>query len=154
MKKTLFMETTQVEATKTAAEITACLVNAGARQIAMEYNGSKTPSGLAFVLVVNGFPFPFKLPVRVEPVFKIINGRRTYNRISNSAQDRGQAEKVAWRQLLRWIQAQLAMIETGMVASQEVFLPYMQDDSGKTVYEAFSESRFKALPAPEKKATT
>jgi hypothetical protein len=64
---------------------------------------------------------------------------------------REQAERVAWRQLLRWAQAQLAMIETGMAAAEEVFLPYLQEPSGRTVYEVFAESRFKALPAPESK---
>ena len=50
MKKLLFMETTQIEASRTAAEVTALLVQVGASSIAMEYDGKKEISGLKFVL--------------------------------------------------------------------------------------------------------
>ncbi len=148
------METTQIPAERTAAEITSLLVTSGARQISMDYDGGKIV-GMRFGLVVNGAPIPFKLPVRVDPVFRMLNGRRPEaiwrrgNRQEMAEKDLVQAERVAWRQLLRWIQSQMAMIETGMVASEEVFLPYMQDQGGRTVFECFSETRFKALPAPE-----
>lgn len=61
--------------------------------------------------------------------------------------DRQQAERVAWRQLLRWVQAQLAMIECGMTEASEVFFPYMQMLSGNTIYELFKASEFKQLAA-------
>ena len=63
------------------------------------------------------------------------------------------AKRVAWRQILRWVQAQLAMIDTGMVKSEEVFLPYAMvnaSDGQKTMYEAMAERKFMALPAPDK----
>jgi len=41
----------------------------------------------------------------------------------------------------------LAMVETGMVEAQEVFLPYWEQ-GGKTLYQHLQENRFKALPAP------
>ena len=87
---------------------------------------------------------PFALPVRVEPVFAILNGRRPKenwrrgNRQEFAAKDREQAERVAWRQLLRWIQAQLAMIDTGMVATHEVFMPYVLDRNGRSFFEVFA----------------
>lgn len=153
MRQTLFMETTKIRPEKTASEIMEALVKASARQIAVEYDAAGCLCGMAFVIVVQGRPIPFKLPARVEPVFKILNNRRPKeswrrgNRQDGAAVDREQAERVAWRQLLRWVQAQLAMIETGMVAVDEVFLPYMQNDSGKTVYELFAGSGFKQLAA-------
>ena len=153
MAKTLFMETTQITAEKTAGEIMATLVSSGARQIALDYDAGRI-SGLSFVLPVNGLHLLFKLPSRVEPVFKVLNERRpaeTWQRGNQkdwAERDRQQAERVAWRQLLRWLQAQVAMVSTGMVAAQEVFLPYMQDQDGKTVYEMFAESKFKMLAAP------
>lgn len=151
--KTLYMETTAIPPDKTAAEISSLLVSAGARQISMMYDPSGKMDGMQFVLVVNHITASFKLPVRVDPVFSLLNGRRPKeswkrgNRQEWAEKDRTQAERVAWRQLLRWIQAQLALIETGMVASHEVFLPYMQDMTGRTVFEAITESRFKALPS-------
>lgn len=147
--KTLFMETTAVAPEKTAAEITTLLVMSGARQISMDYDEAGKLAGLRFVLAIHGGLLPFKLPVRTEPVFKILNGRRkySYDRTNCAEKDRAQAERVGWRQLLRWVQAQLAMIETGMVATEEIFLPYMQNPDGQTVYELFAGTHFKQLPA-------
>lgn len=157
MKQTLYMETTQIRPEKTAGEIMELLVRANARQIALEYGEKHTLCGMAFVILVDGRAVPFKLPARVEPVFRLLNNRRPEgswkrgNREDGSAADREQAERVAWRQLLRWVQAQIAMIETGMVAVQEVFLPYAQNQDGRTLYEAISGSGFKQLAAPEVK---
>lgn len=146
--KTLFMETTQVAAEKTAGEITSLLIQCGARHIAMDYDENQAISGMHFVLLVAGQAHPFKMPVRTEPVFKILNGRRrsSWERANNADRDHAQAERVAWRQLLRWVMAQLAMVDAGMAAAREVFLPYLVDQEGKTVYELFEASRFKALP--------
>jgi hypothetical protein len=92
----------------------------------------------------------FTMPARVEPVFNILNGRRkySYDRTSNAAKDREQAERVAWRQLLRWVQAQLAMIDCGMTEAAEVFFPYMETPRGGTIFQLFKEQEFKALPPP------
>ena len=147
MRKTLFMETTKIEPGKTAGEIMELLAQANARQIAVEYDDKRTICGMAFLILVDGRTLPFRLPARVDPVFSIINGRRKTGRTSHTAIDREQAVRVAWRQLLRWVQAQLAMIETGMVTTHEVFLPYAQDRNGKTLYELLSESKFKMLEA-------
>ena len=87
---------------------------------------------------VNGSDVLFDMPVRIEPIAKLIR-------------DRAQAERVAWRQLLRWVQAQNAMIETGMVQAVEVYLPYVVvHSSGQTLFQRMNESQFKMLPAPEK----
>jgi len=136
-KKSLFMETTEVPAEKTAAEVTGCLVQAGARRLMTEYDMNREISGIRFELEVQGKPWCCVLPARVEPIFKIINGRRKYpyDRTQNEDKDRATAKRVAWRQLLRWVQAQLAMIETGMVESAEVFLPYVEVSPGVTMFE-------------------
>lgn len=39
------------------------------------------------------------------------------------------------------------MIETGMVQTHEVFLPYLVQD-GRTLFEVFVERKLKALPCP------
>ena len=157
MKRTLYMETTEIPATKTAAEITELLVRHGATQIALEYREQKIV-GLKFAYPIRGAIVPFSLPVRVEPVFRILNGRRpkeTWRRGSQqqmAAKDRDQAERVAWRQLLRWVQAQLAMIDTGMVETVEVFIGYIQGPRGWTMFEEFRDSGMKMLPAPGSEA--
>lgn len=145
------METTEIPVQKTAGEILSLLVRAGATQVSLDYKDS-TIIGMRFTYPVGGHPVPFQLPVRTAPIYKIINGRRTpYNRVEMAAKDHDQSERVAWRQLLRWIEAQIAMIETGMVKTDEVFLPYVATPSGQTLYEHFIETGASArlLPAPE-----
>lgn len=152
--KTLYMETTEIAADKTAAEITSLLVKSGARQIAMEYGTGGKLEGLRFALLIEKVPVSFALPVRVDPVFQIINGRRPKeswkkgSQQSSAAKDREQAERVAWRQLLRWVQAQLAMIDTGMVQAHEVFLPYLiHAGTNQTLFEFFNGEGLKQLTA-------
>jgi hypothetical protein len=141
------METTKISAERTAQEIVCLLAAAGATAVLTDYSRDRKICGLAFKLDVGGSQMPFSLPARIDPVFqRIQKGRAPRNRTKNEPADRLQAERVAWRQLLRWIQAQLAMIETGMVAAQEVFLPYAQGAGGKTLYEALTASGRLCLP--------
>jgi|SRR5579863_58222 len=134
--KPIFMGSTKIDPQKTASEIMAVLVASGARQISSDYDSTGRISGLRFVIETQGQSLAFALPVRAEALMK---------RLRN---DRAQAERVAWRQLLRWVQAQLAMIEVGMVRAEEVYIPYMLESSGKTLYETMWASRFKAIAAP------
>lgn len=45
------------------------------------------------------------------------------------------AKRVAWRQIYHWVDAQMALMATQMVELDQIFLPYMVDHSGKTLYE-------------------
>lgn len=148
MTPKLFMETTQISPEKTAIEIQTFLARAGAKQVVSTYNAQREIDGIYFLLAVRGNEFPFKMPVRVDPIFKIINGRRklwTRNQSDNIATDRQTAKRVAWRQLYRWIQAQVAIIDTGMVAADEAFMPYLQVGTGETLYERAMGTGFQAL---------
>ena len=149
------METTEIPAERTAGEITALLVAAGARRIAMDYGEGGKVVGMNFTLLVGGLPYPFKMPVRTESVQKIFKERRRQTMKWRAQEfedkDREQAERVAWRQLLRWVQAQMAMVDAGMVQAREVFAPYLLEPSGRTLFEFLEETRFKALP-PGKEA--
>ncbi len=67
--------------------------------------------------------------------------------------DRAQAERTAWRQVLRWVEAQMAMIDAGMTQTQEVFMPYavIPGTDNKTMFQAW-ESQQKQLAAPSEAA--
>jgi hypothetical protein len=149
-KKTLFMETTEVPAERTASEISAVLIQAGATQIATEYSEGKI-TGLRWTMRACGRDLLFAMPARVDPVYKILKKRRSSSFLSNQEEInlRAKADRVAWRQLLRWTQAQLAMIECGMTEASEVFLPYIQTPGGQSLFEVFRGGEFKQLPAPE-----
>ena len=147
--KTLYMETTQVASSKSAAEITQVLVAAGARQIAADYSQAGDITGLRWMMIVQGVPVLFQMPTRTDPIYQILRKRRKgYFSNSDQAKLQLQAERVAWRQLLRWVQAQAAMIATGMVEAGEVFAPYIVSLDGKTLWQELTETRFKAIAAP------
>lgn len=145
MKKKLFMGSTEVAANKSIGEITSALVQSGARAIRTDYDKNGEVSGLYFMLDVNSQSLPFALPARVEPIFEIINGQRKYNRSSNAVADQEQAKRVAWRQILRWVEAQLALIQTGMVQPAEVFMPYLQTGPNETLYQRAVAGGFQKL---------
>jgi hypothetical protein len=151
-RKALFMETTEVAPERTAAEIRVELVKGGASKIMEEYAVGRIVA-VTFAVNVDGTDLPFRLPVRPEPIFKVLQKRRTQKpwrreEIAKLEQsDRAQAERIAWRQIYRWVQAQLALCTTGMVTVQEVFFPYLSNGT-QSVYEIACQSGFKALPAP------
>jgi hypothetical protein len=81
---------------------------------------------------------PYRLPARIEPVLQAMkNDRKTPRNLCNI----DQARRVAWRQLLRWIEAQLALVGVGMVDVKEIFMPYLIV-SGKTFYEISEQQQF------------
>lgn len=140
----LYMETTKIPAINTAQEIVRVLVLSGATHVNQTFVERKLV-GLRWTMVISGRDVPFEMPVRIEPVFRAIQKTRSPKfRGRAEQQDREQAERVAWRQLLRWVQAQLAMIETGMVEPGEVFAAYMSLPQG-TLYRCLVEGKAKGL---------
>lgn len=147
-KQTLYMETTEISPVRTAGEIISELVEAGANQINQTFEQGR-PTGIRWVMRVGGADVLFDMPVRVEPVYKIFLSRNKKTWLSDKDKRgfREKAERVAWRQLLRWTQAQVAMIQTGMVQPGEVFLAYMFDPGkSRTLFQTMMETQFKALP--------
>lgn len=148
-RKTLFMETTTVEVERTAAEVCSCLVQSGANQISTDYTDGKI-TGLRWVMKIHGQDIVFTMPARVEPVYKILIARRSDRHLQTTQlKVREQAHRVAWRQLLRWVQAQLAMIDCGMTQAAEVFFPYIQAAPNLTMFQLFEEQKFKMIEAPK-----
>lgn len=152
MRRQLFMGATEVEASKTAAQISALLIEAGARRIQMDFDADGRIVGMHFMLMVEGVPHPFKMPARIQPVFEILQAKRRseYERSSNKDKDRAAAERIGWRQLLRWTEVQIAFARSGMASVHEILLPYLVEQGGSTVFELFEGSHFKALPAAKK----
>ena len=144
-RKTLFMATTAIKPAKTAAEITQLLAAGGAEQINSTYSAGRI-TGLTFSIQVKGMPMVFALPVRSEALFaymKKYGSLVTGGKIPTTEQ----AERIAWRQLLRWVEIQLVLIQTGMAQVAEVFLPYIVDASGRSFYAAIEGSGFRGLSA-------
>lgn len=137
---TIFMGSTKIEAQRTIGEISSVLIRTGATQISTDYGVGGRVEAVRFGMNVPGISMTvyFRLPCRTEKLLKLLRN------------DRAQAERTAWRQVLRWVEAQMAMIEAGMTQTHEVFMPYavIPGTDDKTMFQAW-ESQQKALPAPE-----
>lgn len=135
----VFMGTTKIDAQKTIGEISSVLVRAGATSMATDFGVGGRVEAVRFGLTIPGIPMPvhFRLPCRTEKLVKLLRN------------DRAQAERTAWRQVLRWVEAQTAMVDAGMTQTHEVFMPYavIPGTNDQTMFQAW-ESNQKQLPAP------
>lgn len=122
--------TTSVGPHQSIGEIQGCLAAHGARQIMVNYDGSGNPTGILFSIETPEGTRGFCLPANVEGVRAVFARQK----VKDAA---GQAERTAWRNVRDWIMAQMAIIEAGQVELAEVFLPYMTDNSGKTLYQLY-----------------
>ncbi len=134
--------TTTVPVNRTIGHIQGLLVEAGARQIMTEYDNVGRPTGIAFAVETIHGVRTFVLPVmasRVEAVLK-------RDKVKPSFATPEHAERVAWRIVKDWLEAQLAIIRTEMVTLDQIMLPYMRGDTGQTMYELYVNQQL-ALPA-------
>ena len=126
---------TMVDVGRTAGKIQRMLVAAGAKAIMTEFGDDGVMESLSFNIVTPQGRVGYRLPANVDGVEVCL----TKQRVTPRFRTREHACKVAWRIVEDWIAAQLAIVESEMVTAQEVFLPYMLTDSGKTVAELFEE---------------
>jgi len=143
--------TTQVSALKSIGEIQCNLVAHGASTILLNYGADRQPESLSFIITTPRGDVPFRLPANVERVKAVLLKQlssSTYRQWDSVYQEERrrkvgeQASRVAWRIIKDWVDAQLAIIETEMVTIEQVFLPYMQVQSGQTLYEAMVDRGF------------
>lgn len=131
---------TTVEAYKTVSEIENVLVKHGAKSIMKNYDGEFI-IGLSF-LINNGInDIPVKLPIKTEECLKILENEKKKG-TKNIKATKEQAERVAWRILKDWVEAQMALLDIQMVKFEEIFLPYIETKGGKTVFERLEEKHF------------
>lgn len=131
---------TTVEAYKTVSEIENVLVKHGAKSIMKNYDGEFI-IGLSF-LINNGInDIPVKLPIKTEECLKILENEKKKG-TKNIKATKEQAERVAWRILKDWVEAQMALLDIQMVKFEEIFLPYIETNGGKTVFERLEEKQF------------
>lgn len=122
---------TTIPAAQTVGEIQGILAAHGAKSIIMSYNEQQEPNAVLFMVETPFGDRLFKLPANIDEFQKVLQRQKVKC-------DREQATKVAWRNIKDWIAAQMALLETAMVTFNEIFLPYMVDKTGKTVYQLYS----------------
>lgn len=134
--------TTTVPVVRTIGQIQGLLVEAGARSILTNYDDVGRPTGVAFAVETLHGLRTFTLPVNAVRVEAVLKREKVERRFATPEH----AERVAWRIVKDWLEAQLAIIRTEMVTLDQVMLPYMHGGDGRTVYELYRDQQL-ALPA-------
>lgn len=124
--------TTQIDAFKTISEIQKLLAKAGASAVMNEMDDNGYIVALSFKIKLNDNNIAFRLPTDWRPVMKVLESDP---KVPRGLKTQEQALRVAWRITLHWIEAQVAFIETMMVTTAQVFLPYAVTTNGQTLYE-------------------
>lgn len=133
--------TTTVDAFKTASEIELILVKHKAKSIMKNYDGESI-TGLSFLIDFGVQQIPVRLPVKVDECLEVLKREKKKNPRSNIKATKEQAERIAWRILKNWVEAQMALIDIEMVRFEEIFLPYIETQNGQTIYERLEEEKF------------
>lgn len=137
--------TTEVPADRTCGEITSLLVRKGARSITSEFDETGEMQGISFVMSLAGLPIRFMLPANVSGVAGVLLKDAPYktSRGCSEAVYRSKLEArakwIAWRILKDWVAAQMALIESGQASPQQAFMPYAQQDDGRTMFQVWED---------------
>lgn len=132
--------TTTIDAIKTASEIEYILVKHGAKSIMKDYeDGSIT--GISFLIDTGTNQIPVRLPAKVDACFEVLKKEKRENPKKQIKATKEQAERVAWRILKDWVEAQMALLDMKMVCFEEIFLPYIEI-KGNTVFEIIQQKQF------------
>lgn len=134
--------TTKIPALQTIGEIQGILAAHGARKIMIDYSDDGSAQTISFALMVGQNMVGFRIGAKPQGVLRVMENSRQ----SCSAE---QAECIAWRNVKDWIAAQIALVETEQAAMEEVFLPYLVDQTEKTLYETIAERKFYLPPVEE-----
>ncbi len=126
--------TTKVEVYTTLGQIQSVLVKHGAKKILSEYDNAGNILALTFQINTPTGMRGIRLPANVDAVHKVLTKQKVKC-------DREQAERVAWRIVKDWLEAQMAILESEMVAMDEIFLPYMVNKSGQTLFQAYRDGQ-------------
>lgn len=145
--------TTTIAADKTAMECVTMLGRAGARSVAIHWEGGE-PEGLSFVLRTPHGEKAFTLPVNVQGVQKMLAEANARGRLRSDGHKSGSmttsehAARVAWRVARDWLEATLALVAAQMVTLDEAMLPYIHmqiDGKDTTFYDHYRQHGQRAL---------
>lgn len=138
-----------IDIDKLFAHLQQVLVKHGAKQITFDYGTDGKIYGVMFRVEVGDNILPIRLPARVDKVYAILEQQYQAGLIRRKL-DQEQSYRVAWRNILDWVVAQMTLLEIEMVKLEEVFLPYVINQQGKTLFEVLEGYQFQ-LPLPQER---
>lgn len=127
---------TKVDIYATLGAIQGQLVKHGAKKIMQDYDDQGRIVSISFLIDTPAGVRGIRLPANVDAVQEVLARQKVKC-------DREQAERVAWRIVKDWVEAQMAILESEMVQVDEIFLPYMVNDKGQTFFAAYRENQLR-----------
>lgn len=138
---------TSISVEKTISEIELMLSKYGATKIMKEYTPEGQVHTLIFDIITDFGEMPVKLPVHTEKILEVfklqVSNKKLPRKYWGGEWTVEQANRVGWRIIKDWLDAQLTLIGIQMVKIHEIFLPYAYDSkSGQTLFEKMEEKGF------------
>jgi len=133
--------TSSVDIYTSLGEIQGALARTGAAKIVVDYEAGK-PTAVTFVLDTPQGIRGFLLPACFDGTERVFKKQKL-------KLDREQIERTAWRNIRDWVLAQIALVECAEVPLDEVFLPYLTDGKGTTLYQLYESGRMPLLLGTE-----
>lgn len=96
--------TTKIDVFSTLGEIQRILVSNGAKKILQDYDDGGRVIAVQFLIDTPSGQRAVRLPANVDAVFRVLQQQ-------NVKCDYAKAERVAWRIVKDWLQAQMAILE-------------------------------------------
>jgi hypothetical protein len=125
--------TTDIPADHTVAEIQRILAAAGASSVRVDYQDGQ-PEAVLFALVLGREHVTFRVPSRWQGVYSVLLADDS-PQMRRKFQNEAHARRVAWRIVKDWVEAQLALIESGQATMPQLFLPHAVRADGRTLFE-------------------
>ena len=139
--------TSEVDASKSMANIERVLVEIGASNINKNYK-DKICTGLTFLYFDQQLnrTFAFHLKAQVEECFNIFWKERTRKTQEAKEICMKQSMRTAWKILSDWTEIQCSMILLGQATPLQMFLPFVYDtQKNETLYDKISSGKMNNL---------
>lgn len=130
--------TTKISVDKSVSEISKALAKVGARKVMYDYDDNGYIVALSFSIKFerdSDKDIAFRLPTDWRPVLEVLNND---SKVPRTLRTQEQALRVAWRITKDWVEAQAAYVETNMVTTAQVFLPYAVTRNGQSLFESIA----------------
>lgn len=130
----------EIDMGRLCTQLEQTLASHGAQQIRMDYDEQGLRRAVFFSLDYHGRPISVKLPARVEQAQAVLKRQYDANlgslrKMGTKAYSYEHAYRVAWRNIVDWVEAQMALLELELAKMEEVFFPYITSRSGQTMFE-------------------
>jgi Tfp pilus assembly pilus retraction ATPase PilT len=115
------------------------LVSHGARKLMYDFDEEGRVQAMCFTIMTPAGERAVRLPANVPAIYEVLKEQKRSGKIKTNS-DYAQAERVAWRILKDWVEAQMAILESRMVYFEEIFLPYIINKQGQTFFQLYKQN--------------